>query len=32
VSKDAGINDLILVGDKNKKYSDFDGINYKVYG
>ncbi|PKK72570.1 acetyl-CoA synthetase-like protein [Rhizophagus irregularis] len=30
VTKDAGINDLILVGDKNEKYSDFDGINYKV--
>ena len=31
VTKDAGINNLILVGNKDKKYSDFDGINYKVW-
>ncbi|GBC03574.1 hypothetical protein RclHR1_00520026 [Rhizophagus clarus] len=30
VTKDAGIDDLILVGDKKEKYSDFDGINYKA--
>jgi len=30
VTKDAGINDLIVVGNKNEKYSDFDGVNYKA--
>ncbi|RIA98255.1 hypothetical protein C1645_870809 [Glomus cerebriforme] len=30
VAKDAEINDLVLIGNKNKNYSDFDGINFKV--
>ena len=31
VTKDAGINNLMLIEDKNGKYSDFDGLNYKVH-